>query len=40
MKIFIDKGSKIKIKNINFKGNEALADGKLRAVMSNTKRKF
>lgn len=40
MRIFIDKGSKIKIKNINFKGNEALEDGKLRAAMSNTKRKF
>ena len=40
MRIFVDKGSKIKIKNINFKGNEALEDGKLRAAMSNTKRKF
>ena len=40
MNIFIDKGSKIKIKNINFQGNEALTDGKLRSAMSNTKRKF
>ena len=40
MSVFIDKGSKIKIKNILFKGNEALPDGKLRKSMSNTKRKF
>lgn len=40
MSVFIDKGSKIKIKNIFFEGNEALLDGKLRKSMSNTKRKF
>ena len=40
MNVFIDKGSKIKIKNINFQGNDALSDGKLRTAMSNTRRKF
>ncbi|CAI8370434.1 MAG: Outer membrane protein assembly factor BamA [Flavobacterium sp. SCGC AAA160-P02] len=40
MSVYIDKGSKIKIKNINFQGNKALSDGKLRSSMSNTKRKF
>ena len=40
MSVFIDKGSKIKIKNILFEGNEALPDAKLRKSMSNTKRKF
>ena len=40
MKVHIDKGKKIKIKNIRFDGNEALTDGKLRSAMSNTKRKF
>lgn len=40
MNIFIDKGSKIKIRNIHFKGNKALSDAKLRAAMRNTKRKF
>ncbi len=40
MRIHIDKGQKIKIKNIRFKGNKALSNGKLRGVMKNTKRKF
>lgn len=40
MRVFIDKGDKIKIKNINFNGNEALSEKKLRGAMSNTKRKF
>lgn len=40
MNVFIDKGSKIKIKDINFTGNEALADKKLKKAMSNTKEKF
>lgn len=40
MNIFIDKGKKIKIKNINFTGNEKLSNKKLRKAMSNTKRKF
>ena len=40
MNMFIDKGKKIKIKNINFNGNEKISDKKLRKAMSNTKRKF
>ncbi|PQJ79547.1 outer membrane protein assembly factor BamA [Polaribacter porphyrae] len=40
MNIYIDKGRKIKIKNINFTGNKKLSDKKLRKAMSNTKRKF
>ncbi len=40
MKVFIDKGSKIKIKDINFTGNKAFSDKKLRKAMSNTKEKF
>ena len=40
MNVFIDKGSKIKIKYIDFKGNKALSDSKLRAAMRNTKKKF
>ncbi|MCH3880979.1 outer membrane protein assembly factor BamA [Tenacibaculum aquimarinum] len=39
MNIHVDKGSKIKIKSINFKGNEALTNKKLRGAMKNTKRK-
>jgi len=40
MNIFIDKGNRVKIKDITFKGNEALSDKQLRAKMKNTKRKF
>ena len=40
MNVFIDKGKKIKIKNINFTGNDALSAKKLRGAMKNTKRKF
>ena len=40
MDVFIDKGSKIKIKAINFTGNKALSNKKLRKAMSNTKQKF
>lgn len=40
MKIFIDKGARIKIKEIIFKGNSALSNSKLRGAMKNTKRKF
>ena len=40
MSIYIDKGSKIKVKNITFNGNKALSESKLRAAMGNTKRKF
>lgn len=40
MNVYIDKGSKIKIKNINFTGNEKLSDKTLRKAMSNTKQKL
>jgi len=40
MNIFIDKGSKIKIKDIVFTGNKALSDKKLQKAMKNTKEKF
>ncbi|WP_340065501.1 outer membrane protein assembly factor BamA [Ascidiimonas aurantiaca] len=35
----IDKGDKVKIRRINFEGNEKLKDKKLRSAMKNTKRK-
>ena len=40
MSVFIDKGAKIKIQNINFTGNKELSDKKIRKAMSNTKEKF
>jgi outer membrane protein insertion porin family len=40
MSVFIDRGKKIKIKNITFKGNKALSNSKLRSVMKNTRRRF
>jgi len=40
MLVFIDKGEKIKIKNINFEGNEAFSDHKLKKAMKNTKKAF
>ena len=40
MSILIDKGSKIKIKNIDFTGNQSLSNTKLRKAMKNTKRRF
>ena len=40
MNIFIDKGVKIKIKDITFKGNKALSGKKLRKAMKNTKEKL
>jgi outer membrane protein insertion porin family len=40
MGVFIDKGKKIKIKNIVFTGNNALSNSKLRKAMKNTKQKF
>ena len=40
MAIHIDKGSKIKIKNIRFHGNKKVSDKKLRKYLKNTKRKF
>lgn len=39
MSIFIDKGRKIKIKDILFTGNKALSNRKLRKTMKNTKEK-
>ncbi|SNR70884.1 outer membrane protein assembly factor BamA [Lutibacter flavus] len=38
MLIHIDKGEKVKIKNITFDGNEAFSDKKLRKAMKNTKK--
>jgi len=40
MSVFIDKGQRIKIKEINFTGNSAISDTKLRKAMKKTKRKF
>ena len=40
MRVFIDKGEKIKINNITFDGNSALPSTKLRGSMSKTKKKF
>ncbi|MGB0879562.1 MAG: outer membrane protein assembly factor BamA [Polaribacter sp.] len=40
MSVHIDKGEKIKIKNIDFVGNKALSNRKLRKAMKNTKTKF
>ncbi|WP_158838201.1 outer membrane protein assembly factor BamA [Polaribacter sp. L3A8] len=40
MAIFIDKGKKIKIKDILFTGNKALSNKKLKKAMKNTKEKF
>jgi outer membrane protein insertion porin family len=40
MSVFIDKGAKIKIQDINFTGNKALSGKKIRKAMSNTKEKF
>ena len=39
MSVFIDKGAKIKIKDINFIGNKKLSGTKLRKAMKNTKEK-
>lgn len=39
MNIFIDKGRRIKIKKINFIGNQAMSNSALRGLMKNTKRK-
>jgi len=37
MVVTIDKGQKLKIKKINFEGNEKFTDAKLRTAMKNTK---
>jgi outer membrane protein insertion porin family len=39
MRIAIDKGEKVKIKAINFEGNEKIKSKKLRKAMKNTKKK-
>ena len=39
MRVEIDKGQKVKIKAINFDGNEKITEKKLRKAMKNTKRK-
>lgn len=39
MVVFIDKGQKVKIKKINFIGNEQLKDRKLKRAFKNTKEK-
>ncbi|MFK7834347.1 MAG: outer membrane protein assembly factor BamA [Winogradskyella sp.] len=39
MRIDIDKGQKVKIKTINFTGNEIIAEKKLRKAMKSTKQK-
>lgn len=40
LSVYIDKGNKIKIKDIIFKGNKAFSSKKLRKTMSNTKERF
>jgi outer membrane protein insertion porin family len=39
MDIFVDKGNRVKIKEINFIGNKAMSNSTLRGAMKNTKRK-
>lgn len=39
LKFAIDKGPKVRISNINFKGNEKVSDRKLRKAMKKTKRR-
>ena len=39
MRIDVDKGSRVKVKNIDFEGNTHFADAKLRRVMKKTKQK-
>ncbi|EPR71230.1 Outer membrane protein assembly factor YaeT precursor [Winogradskyella psychrotolerans RS-3] len=39
MRIAIDKGEKVKIKTINFEGNDKIVDKKLRKAMKSTKQK-
>ncbi|WP_298363416.1 outer membrane protein assembly factor BamA [uncultured Lutibacter sp.] len=40
MFVHIDKGNKVKIKNITFEGNDAFSGKKLRKAMKNTKKKM
>jgi outer membrane protein insertion porin family len=39
LKVLVDKGPRVRIKDIFFHGNENIADGKLRRAMKETKRK-
>ncbi|MFD1017415.1 outer membrane protein assembly factor BamA [Winogradskyella rapida] len=39
MRLVLDQGEKVKIKSINFDGNEKIADKKLRKAMKHTKQK-
>ena len=40
MDVHIDRGTRIKIKDISFKGNKEFSDRRLRKAMSNTKQKM
>jgi len=40
LKVFINKGNRVKIQNINIHGNEKVSARKLRRKMKNTKQKF
>ncbi|MCH1384682.1 MAG: outer membrane protein assembly factor BamA [Flavobacteriaceae bacterium] len=40
MLIFIDRGNRVKINSITFKGNDTFGDSKLRKKLKNTKSKF
>lgn len=40
MLVNIDKGSKVKVSDITFEGNDKFSDAKLRGSMKNTKRRF
>ena len=40
MLVHIDKGEKVKIKNINFEGNDAVSSKKLKKALKNTKTKL
>lgn len=40
MLIHIDKGDKVKIKDITFDGNEELKDKKLKKALKNTKKSY
>ncbi|MEM6515352.1 MAG: outer membrane protein assembly factor BamA [Bacteroidota bacterium] len=40
MLVYIDRGKKVKIKSIDFAGNEKLSDKKLRKALKNTKKKM
>lgn len=37
MRVFIDRGQKVKIRKINIEGNEKFTDGRLKRAMKNTK---